>query len=138
MCGPVLLPGAQRYFLPLVPELPLSPWFPDRPVLPRFPDWLPPEREPPLMPPDDELEPDEPLMPPDDELEPGVPLLPPGDELEPGEPLMPPRVAELPMPSSFWLPRSVRLPNEPPPGAELPGFPESRSLRSLDPELDPA
>jgi hypothetical protein len=28
------------------------------------------------------------------------------------EPLMPPRVAELPMPSSPWLPRSVRLPDE--------------------------
>jgi len=31
---------------------------------------------------------------------------------------MPPLFAELPMPSSFWLPRSVRLPLEP----ELPGL----------------
>ena len=48
--------------------------------------------------------------------------MPPDDELEPGEPLIPPRVPELPMPSSPWLPRSVRLPNELLP--ELPDFPD--------------
>jgi hypothetical protein len=88
------------------------------------------------MPPEDECDPDEPLLSPDEELEPDDPLIPPDDELEPDEPLMPPRVLELPMPSSFWLPRSVRLPNEPPPVAELPGFPDSRSSRSRELELD--
>ena len=53
---------------------------------------------------------DEPLCEPDDEPE--EPLMPPLCE-EPDEPLMPPREAELPRPSSFWLPRSVRLPDEP-------------------------
>ena len=61
-------------------------------------------------------------MPPDEEPEPDEPLMPPDDELEPGEPLIPPRVPELPMPSSLWLPRSVRLPNELLP--ELPDFPD--------------
>jgi hypothetical protein len=41
------------------------------------------------------------------------PFIPPLDEPEPEEPLIPPREAELPMPSSLWFPRSVRLPREP-------------------------
>lgn len=127
------------------------------------PDDEPPERDEPLMPPDELLEPLEPLIPPL-ELE-ELPRLEP-EELPPekfelsDEPLRPlccelsrsgsvisvsdcsPRVAELPIPSSLRLPRSVRplcelpLPDccqEPLP--ELPELPEL-ALRPLDP-LDP-
>lgn len=53
---------------------------------------------------------DPPVDPLDPPVDPGLPVEP--------EPLMPPLLAELPRPSSFWLPRSVRLPVEP----ELPGL----------------
>ena len=65
-------------------------------------------------------------MPPPDEppVEPPVPVDPLVELLDPPvllvelEPVMPPLFAELPRPSSPWLPRSVRLPVE----LELPGL----------------
>jgi hypothetical protein len=43
-------------------------------------------------------------------LEPDMPDESDSDERD--DPFIPPRDAELPIPSSFWLPRSVRLRNE--------------------------
>lgn len=87
---------------------------------------------PPLEPDEPPLEPDEPPIPPLEPEEPLVPVLPVelpvllgllGFPVDPDEPLplMPPFDPELPIPSSFWLPRSLR------PELELP----------LDPEPDP-
>ena len=76
--------------------------------------------------PDDELEP--PRLPDSCPLLEPLPLMPePPDEPDALPPCEPPRVAELPMPSSPWFPRSVR---------PL-WFPAPEPLSPLSPELPP-